>query len=347
MMSEGTSAFFEEQHPKSRRRLIVSVIIGAVILHVIAAIVAGIIIVARYFQPPPATFVVQRDIRLPAKEREHQMNMAAFAAMAPKPSFNDKLQSMRPTAFALPDLPKVPLDQMFPLDPSAIVSDQVNSMAGSAGLGAAGAGLSGLGGTGKGVTFLGVTTDARRILLMYDVSVTVANAAKRAGFPMARVREETEKLITGLGINVRFGMVEFARNYAFFRDELLPATDANRAAAREWLAEYFAVDGSMPRNVPDTVRGSPGFLEVLRKGFALRPDAIFIIADGDFQSGSGTTIQITTDEIEDTLDELQKALPKPATIHFIGVGMKSEHERGIRRAIARHGGGGKLTELKK
>jgi hypothetical protein len=103
----------------------------------------------------------------------------------------------------------------------------------------------------------------------------------------------------------------------------------------------------MPRNVPNHVTGSPGFLEVLSKVFALEPDVIFIIADGDFQRGSGTTIQITPDEIENELERLQKKRATPATVHFIGVGMKPENERGIRRAIARHGGGGKLTELRR
>ena len=338
----------EIERKKRRRRVIVSVITISVAIHAVAGIIAGIVIVARYLTPPPAEFKAVKTVQLAAQEREHKMNMASFDGAAPKPSFNDKIQSIRPTAFALPDLPKVPLDQMLPLDPSAIVSDQVASLTGTAGLGSGtGTGVGGMGGTGTGISFLGVSTTAKRILLMYDVTITVAKAAERAGIPMTRVRDETARLIDGLGVNTRFGMVEFARNYAFFRDELLPATDPNRTAAREWLNQYFTTEGSMPRGVPNTVTGSPGFLVALEVAFKMQPDSIFVISDFNMQSGSGSTVQITPEAIEAALDRLQKTLPQPAKIFFLGIGVKPESERGIRRAIARHGGGGKYTELKK
>ena len=338
----------EIERKKRRRRVIVSVITVSVAIHAVAGIIAGIVIVARYLTPPPAEFKAVKTVQLAAQEREHKMNMASFDGAAPKPSFNDKIQSIRPTAFALPDLPKVPLDQMLPLDPSAIVSDQVASLTGTAGLGAGtGSGVGGMGGTGTGISFLGVSTTAKRILLMYDISVTVANAAERAGIPMTRVRDETARLIDGLGVNTRFGMVEYARNYAFFRDELLPATDPNRTAARDWLNQYFATAGTMPRGVPKMVSGSPGFLVALEAAFKMQPDSIFVISDFDMQSGSGSTVQITPEAIEDALDRLQKTLAQPAKIFFLGVGIKPETERGIRRAIARHGGGGKYSDLKK
>ena len=106
-----------------RRKLAVSVITMSVIIHVIAGIGAGIFIVAKYVLQPPAKFEVKKDIRLPAQEREHRMNLAEFDAMTPKPTFNEKLASLRPTKFSLPDLPKIPMDQMLPLDPASIVSD--------------------------------------------------------------------------------------------------------------------------------------------------------------------------------------------------------------------------------
>lgn len=333
---------------KRRRKLIVSVITGAVVIHVIAGIIAGIVIVARYLQPPPATFVVQKDIRLPAKEREHKMNMAAFDAAAPKPVFNDRLQSIRPTAFALPELPKIPLDQMVPIDPSAIVTDMPTTF-GTGGLGTGtgtGSGAGG-GGTGMGISFLGVKTTAKRIVIMYDISITVVRAAERAGVPFTAIRDETAKMLDSLGVNVRFGMVEYARNYALFKPELLPATDPNRAAAREWLTTHFGVDGSFPSGVPNTVTGSPGFLVALETVFKQQPDVIFVISDGDMQQGSDRGTTITPEEIGQALQRLQTTLPQPAKIHFIGVGVKPEIERELKRVIARHGGGGKYSELKK
>lgn len=331
---------------KRLRKMIITIILAVIALHIGAGVVAGILVVARYLLPPPATFEIQKDIRLPAKEREHRMNMAEFDAMTPKPSFNDRLQSARPTDFALPDLPKVPMDQMLPLDPSAIVSDQVSSMVGTAGTGAGGDGAGGLGGTGQGVSFLGINSSGTRILLLYDISTTVNNAVARAGIPMDRIREETKTMLEGLGINSRFGLGQFARNYAFFRDELLPATDSNREEATKWLEEWFAVDGSMKQNTPGIVRGSPGFIEVMRSAFKLQPDLIFVISDGGFYQGSGVEGRIPYDEIDKTLGELQKTLTEPAKINFIGVGMRPEDQRGMRRIITRHGAGGRFREIR-
>jgi hypothetical protein len=183
--------------------------------------------------------------------------------------------------------------------------------------------------------------------MMYDISKTVFSAAAKAGVPFETIRDETAKFIDGLGVNVRFGMVEFARNYAFFKPELLPASDPNRAAAREWLMQHFGIDGSFPRGVPGTVTGSPGFLVALEAVFKQQPDVIFVLSDGDMQYGSDRGTTITSDEIGEALQRLQATLAQPAKIHFIGVGVKPEIERELRRVIARHGGGGKYSELKK
>ncbi len=336
-----------QQH-RSRRRLVIMILLVVVALHVGAGLVAGIFVVARYLMPPPAAFEVQRDIRLPAQERQHRMNMAEFDALTPKPSFNDTLQSLRPTDFALPDLPKIPLDDMLPLDPSAIVADQVASLVGTAAIGAGtGAGGAGEGGAASGVSFLGIETNARRILLLYDISTTVTNAVARAGLSMERIRDETKTLLAGLGINTRFGLGQFARNYAFFEDELLPATDANRERAGEWLDRWFVTEGAMARGTPGMVTGSPGFVEVLRAAFAKKPDVIFVISDGSFYAGGATGGKIPPETIDDALRDLQKTVDEPVQINFIGVGMKPDDERGMRRVLAKYANGGRFRELKK
>ncbi|HEY8901796.1 MAG TPA: hypothetical protein VIM61_15395 [Chthoniobacterales bacterium] len=331
------------------RKLIWMVVIGVVLLHIVAGLVAGALVVARYFLQPKATFVAPKELRMPAKEREHKMNMAEFDSLAPKPSFNDKLQALKPTAFSLPELPKVPMDQMLPLDPSAIVSDQVSSMIGAAGAGAGtGQGGAGGGGTGTGFTFLGIQTTAKRVLIIYDIAASVVTATQRAGYPMDKIREETKKLLAALGINTRFGLGQFARNYAFFETEMLPATDDNRAKANAWLDEWFAGnDGSMKLSTPNMVRGSPGFIEVMRAAFKMQPDVIFVISDASFERGTGTeNARIPFPELNAALKDLQKGMPEAVKINFIGVGMRPENERDMRRVIATQGGGGKFRELK-
>jgi hypothetical protein len=345
------------QQRKRLRKLVITILIAVVALHIGVGIVAGILVVARYFLPPPATFEIQKDIRLPAKEREHKMNMSEFDAMTPKPSFNDRLQSMRPTDFSLPELPKVPMDQMLPLDPSAIVSDQISSMVGTAGLGDGGDGGSGMGGMGNGVSFMGVQSEGSKILLIFDVSTSVVNKATKAGVPLSKIKEETSALIGKLPISSRFGVIQFTRNYKPFKDELLPATDQNRAEGVAWVESEWVESGMMQAS--GTVRSNPsGIIGVLALAAKMQPDLVFMISDGSFQwrppEGEKSSKEevssygedVPFERLDKALADFQKSLPEHATIHFIGFGMDPEDQRGMRRVISRHGNGGKVREIR-
>lgn len=347
-MSAQFDSLIEQGDQKSKRRkLIITIILVVIGLHIAGGVLAGLFVVARYFMSPPAQFEVVRDIRLPAQQRQHKMNMAEFDALTPKPSFNDKMASLRPTDFALPDLPDVPMDQMLPLDPSEIVADAVSSLVGAAGVGGGGAGLGGLGGTGEGFSFMGVQANGRRIVLLFDVSSSVKNKADRSGMPLSRIRDETVKLIESLGINARFGIIQFTQNFQPFRTEMIPATAANKEEAQKWLESEWVETGSMSARKAGVVANPDGVLGVLRQAFLLEPDVIFLLSDGSFQRNLGDrkieTIPIP--EIRQAIDALQKNLPTKAQIHFIGFEMKPEDKKELQRVIAANGG--KLREMGK
>jgi len=326
-----------------RRKLIISIILIAVGLHVLIGVGAGVWVIAKYFIPPPAVFEVKKDIRLPAKQREHKMNMAAFDAMTPKPTFNDKMQSLRPAPFSLPELPKLPMDQTLPLDPSAIVSDQVSSLVGTAGQGGGGTGAGGLGGIGTGFSFMGIQSNGKRILLLFDVSTSVANKAAKSGVPLSKIREETLTLLKQLPISSRFGIIQFTQNYKPFNKELVPATDPNREAAQKWMETEWVEAGTMAasRKVVSNPRGLMGVLELAAK---MQPDVIFLISDGSFQwKSTGAIGTIPWDEIKAIAKgPLQSA--GGCKINFIGFEMKPE-DRAETGAIVRPTGG-KLREIK-
>jgi len=332
---------------KSRfRRMVIMVILVSIGIHLAAGIVAGLVIVARYFAAPPAEFKVTKDIRIPAKQREHKMNMASFDAMAPKPSFSDRMQSTRPTPFALPELPKMPMDQMLPIDPSQIISDQVSSLVGAGGLGN-GAGTGGLGGggtgNGLGMSFLGIQSNGKRILLLFDIATSVITKANKAGISFTKIKEETAALVGKLPISARFGIVQFAQNYKPFRRELLPANDQNRADALRWIEDEWEESGGLPASskVTSNARGIVGVLELAA---ALQPDVIFLVSDGDFQwRPSGTIEDVPWKEIEKVAGGPLQA-GGGCAIHFIGFEMKPDHKREM-GAIVRKSGG-KLREIK-
>ena len=331
---------------KRRRQMIISILIGVVILHVAAGVVAGIFVVAKYIFPPPANFVVKKDIRLPAKKREHKMNMAALDAVAPKPTLSDKMQSTRPTAFSLPDVPDMPLDQMLPLDPSQLVADQVASLSNTDALGtASGAAAAGSGGFGgQGLSFLGVQSTGQRILLVFDVSTSVANKAIKAGVPLEKIQSETLNLLEKLPITSRFGIIQFTQNYKNFSAELVPASPKNREAAANWVKNEWVTAGTMSGASKSVTRNQEGFVGVLKLAAQMKPDVLFVISDGSFQwnpgGKQGTIPWPDIKKIANTV--LQEG--DGCKINFITFEAKPEDLRELRQISAR--AGGKAQEIK-
>jgi hypothetical protein len=329
--------------PKSKR--LATPILLSVLLHAAAALLAGWVIITRYRSQPvfeasivstqnsaeagpgtappsPSTTATHSAV---LRQQAHAIRSSVSSGWKTPP-----LSSLTPTANRnAPDL------QNF-LQGSGI-STSSQSLAGivsSLSLGAGGSPQPPL----PSPQFLGRPVTGEKILLLFDVSRTVANAAAHKGIPMERIREETAHLIDHLGIHTRFGLVQFARNYAFFRTELAAATQSNREAAKNWLNLYFSTDGTLARGIPRTVTGSPGFLVALEHAFQLDPDTLFILSDGSFQRGSGIRANIPWEEFEATLDRLQKQRALPAKLHFIGVATKPENTLALQRILLKYGG---------
>ncbi len=320
----------------ARRKTAASVVTASVVVHLLLAGAAGVWIVAKIFPPTPARFEVHKPLTIPAQEREHRMNMAEFDALTPKPSFTEKLASLRPTEFALPDLPRLPMDQMLPLDPSALISDQVSSLVGDAGLGAGGAGLGGGGkGFGTEFSFMGIRSSGRNILLLFDVSESVVNEAAKTDMPLVRIKEETVELIGKLPITARFGLIQFTQNYKAFSAQLLPATDANRASALQWIENEWTESGRLQGTTNPL-----GLLAVLELAASMEPDVIFLISDGSFQyRPEGSIIDIPWEDVDDAVDAIQGA-----RLNFIGFAMEAEDEGRMRRIVS--GSGGRFREIR-
>jgi hypothetical protein len=328
-----------------RRRLVGTIILIRSGIHAAAAIVAGIVVVARYFAEAPAEFKTTKDVRIPAKKREAKMNMASLDAIAPKPTFSDKMQSSRPTAFSLPDIPNLPLDQMLPLDPSQLISDQMASLSNVEAMGSgSGAASAGAGGFGdKGMSFLGIQSSGQRILLLFDVSSSVTHKAAKAGVPLEKIQQETINLIRKLPITSKFGIIQFTQNYKPFSKELLPATDNNRTAALNWVQTEWVTKGSMSES-SKVISNSQGLIGVLDLAAEMKPDVIFIISDGSFQwkaGGGSGTIPWTVVKKRIT-ENLCKS--GDCKVNFIAFEAKSDDTKEMRGISQRSGG--KMIELK-
>ncbi|MDF1826113.1 MAG: hypothetical protein P1U68_15815 [Verrucomicrobiales bacterium] len=338
----------EETARSNRRAMIGSIIIGSIAVHAVALVLFGLWTVAKHFSRPEARFEMKKVVKIPPKTPEHKMNVARHEAMAPRPTFNDKLVSTRPTEFALPEMPEVNLDQMLPLDPSELISDQVNGLVGSAALGSGlGQGLSGAGGTGEGMSFFGVKANGDRILLLFDVSASVVNKAEAAGIPLERIQEETIKMIGTLPISSQFSLIQFTGNYMPFTDELIAATPKNKELAKSWVEERWVTSGSMSSSTNGVVNNLTGIVGILERSIKMRPDVIFLISDASFQwrpEGGSAYSNVPYDEIKDVVETLKEELRQDVPIHFIAFEPKSDDSAQWTKIVRKTGG--EFRELK-
>jgi hypothetical protein len=133
------------------------------------------------------------------------------------------------------------------------------------------------------VEFLGESLQARRIVLLLDISASVKGKMERGGLSITQLRKEVLSFIDKLGPDHLFGIIQFSRNWNVFREELVPATQSIKADARAWMQSDFRTNGTSGRNWST---GNPNGIEaVLSKAFAMHPqlDEIFLLSDGDFQ----------------------------------------------------------------
>ena len=338
----------EDQAKANRRALIGSIIIGSVVVHVIALLLFGLWTVAKHFTRPEARFEMKKVVKIPPKTPEHKMNVAKHEAMAPKPTFNDKLISTRPIDFALPDLPQIDMGQMLPLDPSELISDQVNSLVGSAALGSGlGQGLSGGGGTGEGMSFFGVKAQGDRILLLFDVSSSVVNKANKAGIPLERIQEETIKMIGTLPISSQFSLIQFTGNYMAFTEELIAATPGNKDLAKRWVSEKWVTSGTMSSASKSVVSNLTGVVGVLERAAVMRPDVVFLISDASFQwrpGGGGGFKNVPYEDIKKAVEALGSGTNGEVPLHFVAFEPKPDDVKEWSRIV--RGTGGEFRELK-
>lgn len=333
----------------SRRKGVGAALIGSLMIHGVLAIAGGAWIVAQYIQPPPAKFVSPppAKIKIPPQTRQHRMNLASHAGLASKPTFKQRLVSLRPTAFALPEAPKIKFDNTLVPDPSAMVSTMITGLSGTGGTGnGSGFGLGGGGGLGMtptNFTFMGIKAQGQRIILCFDVSGSVVNKATASGMPLSRIKEETLKLIGGLPSGAQFGIIQFVRNYKPFKNQLVPMTPANRDVAKQWIEKEWNESGQMNRGQPGVISPNPnGVVCVLDAAFAMKPDVVFLISDGQFEQTYPQVGRISDEVLEAKMKEVGTAARVP--LHFIGFQMRPEDKNTWERLVRRTGG--RLREIR-
>jgi len=335
---------------KTEGKGIAGAVVGSIVAHAILAVIAGVWVVAQYIKNEPPQFVAPPPpkIKIPPQTRQHRMNLAAHAGLASKPVFKQRLVSLRPTSFALPEAPKISVTDLLVPDPSAMATSVVTGLAGAGGTGAgSGFGLGGAGGKGigSGINFLGVQANGRKILLLFDVSRSVVNKAAQSSMPLTKIKEETLAMIDQLPVDARFGIIQFVRNYKPFQSSLVAATKPNRELARQWIETEWNESGQMARGGKSVISPSPnGLPPILRVAFQMEPDVIFIISDGSFERGVETSEKVSSEEFDVLFAELQEKRPVKIPVHFVGFQMRPADKECWEKISRRYSGS--LKELK-
>ena len=336
-----------DSKPRTGRALLISVAVHGGIVAV-----AVLWIVSRYIGgEPEQEFVAQPRVQLPAEIREHKMNVAKHDSMAPRPAYSRRLAGSGPSTIQVPEMPDVDLDQMLPLDPSEMVSDQIAGLIGSSGTGTGtGRGLGGAGGTGTGtgVAFFDIKDNAKSVVIMLDVSQSMFSRTgdydsgtrkllkEGTAQSFQVIRDEAVKLIDGLSANSRFGIIRWSGSARSWKPELVRATDANKVEARAHI------QGSVDANSAGPTGGRPGGTRhdyAIEELLRLAPEVAFMLTDGNAtrSTGSGGMSAIPAEEIFDQIEKAAKdnpVLPRVHTIYYMTGADKKEEEE-LLRGIAR------------
>jgi len=261
--------------------------------------------------------------------------------------------STRSTKIVLPELPTIDLEQMLPLDPSELVSDQVAAMATTAG---AGVGkitvLSGSGGQSAGLRFFDIEDRARSVVIMIDVSASMFGRTGDYDYSTSKlvrkgkeqsfqtVREEAFKLVGSLSPATRFNIIHWSGSARVWKDELVRATDTNKAAAKEHIQTKVDANKARPRG------GRPGGTRhdyALETLFGLEPETAFMLTDGNATKtvkGEGNR-PIPNKDIFQQISSAkngEKPLPRIHTLYYLTGADKKEEEKLLRGIATRTGG---------
>lgn len=126
--SSPDAATLVEDKPRSfkqnLKRLSIMVVIIVVGAHLLAGFLATIWVVASYLIKPEAQFTSVKKIDMKPENRLHRETMQELAKLKPKPVLSNRIQSLKPGAIVLPNLPKAPVNAALPIDMSVTDASQ-------------------------------------------------------------------------------------------------------------------------------------------------------------------------------------------------------------------------------
>ena len=280
-------------------------------------------------------FTARKTIYLPQKVLEQSVALSEFQQAASKPMLMDKLTTTALMPTNLPAMPEVPKSDATPLDPSAMLASDAQSLLAQSGLTGA---IGGLKSRASVAAFFGVTDTAEKVVVIVNTSASVVRKARARGVTIDKIQDEMIGLVRGLDSGTQFGIVQFSQGARSFADFLAPATTPNKEAVAKW--------------VPDNLKGNPiaqpgdpyfGHEAGFAAAFSLQPDVIFLLTDGQLNrrtvnGGKVSYPEIPYNDFLRSIRAMQRRAGTNVRIHVIGFEMEKADAENMRRLASAFGG---------
>lgn len=304
----------------------------ALCVQVILLLITVFIVVVIPSKKEEPEFIGGKTIYLPQRELEHRVALAEFQQAVSQPPSIERLTTAALLPAGLPPIPSLIHNQTDPAESSLIPSD-AQAMLGQSGL---------LGASTKSnqsaASFFGIEDTGQRIVVIVNTSVSVVKKALRRGVSIERIQNEMIGLIETMDSNTLFGIVQFSQGVRTFENFLAPATANNKEAVKLW--------------VPANLKGNPttrtgqlyyGHEAAFEAAFALEPDIIFLVTDGQLNRRQGSPgdysyPEIPYPELHQTIRSLQEKWGASPRIHAVGFEMKENDVEGMRQFTRQFGG---------
>ncbi len=318
----------------------------AIGVHALIAIGATFWIVGNHDAPPRKKFMPPGGSAEQAKKgAEHKVSLGRKQSTMSAPEQAKRVVTNSAFAkVALPDMPEMPSAT------TDVFANRAIGLGGAGNaFGATGTPGGGGGGGGSGINFFGLRTRAKSIVFLVDVSdsmvsplsaeVLAARLAPGAPRPAPKGPQTYKSLeieitrgIRSLDKAMTFSLVCFAGDVEAYKPSLVPANDLEKEHAIKWLQAHSpglnlaASNREFDRVAAGFDKGKAGVansvtkfnhsgtrsLAALKSAFAMNPDAICFVSDGEPTDGG-----YKSEDMLPAIEALQKQLPRPASINTV------------------------------
>jgi len=184
----------------------------------------------------------------------------------------------------------------------------------------------------------GAQAEGLRVVLLFDVSRSVANESAQSGLPMTKIKEETVRLVDSLESSTRFNVVQFTRNYLPFEEDMVPADAAHRESFRKWISEKWNDSGKLSSVYDGATKNPSGIVGVLGFTEKMKPDVVYIISDGSFEQGGQTEAnKVSSSDVRKAFEALSHG-GKKVPVNFIAFAPDESDAEQMKKIAVSSGG---------